>query len=778
MRPVARFACLAALAVGLCAHGGCTSVGTRRADVPLPGTATFEQALLRYVRGELPQAREGLLAAIREDAGDLRARELLEAVEREIGGKQAAVPGPALPEGPMSPDAILRAVRGRNPDVRQAIQRVIGERAQLREANWDFTPEFQVVSRIDPVSAVLTLSENLLVTVLQRGPRMQAAEADMIAEVAGYARARADAAAEAMRNFLFLLEAQERVAAVDEEIAAREEQVRVARVLERYGVVLPDEALRREAAVATAQERRSQVLGQEVVARANLNRLMGLPAEAPLAVARMWPVDPLPKDMVEAVEAARRRRPEIRFAKLRVEEAAAGAERIHADDYRIEPRTSWQPFPNAQNTGEEGGRKFSHSLRAAFPLFLLPIEDARTDREIAVVRDLELEVEKVRGQVSVEAVSAWQEALKGRRGVQAARRQIDAAEATLSVQRSVDRWSASADLLTLLEAKASLAEARGRAAAFAYDFDRAVVALRRAMGETPDGLRFMTGEGARAAQFPADQAAAAKPGRALWVWGRDLLDKPGEADFLLDFAETRGVGTLFLNVSTQRLQRTPDPYRAFLSRAHARRVRVEAMNGEAGWVLTGGRRHAAEFLVALRGFNEGEVEASRFDGVHLDVEPHTLDAWKGAGQAALAESYVALLTWCSDRAREAGLPLAVDVPVGYDGVPFAGGTLIEAVAERADAIGVMAYGRGAGALTRAVQGEVEAADRAGKRAWVGLSADADDLPAAGEGQPPDGPLESLAEEAVLAYRNWPSFAGVAVHDYERYRALILGRKPR
>ncbi len=776
MRLAARFACLAALAVWLCA--GCSSVGTRRTDVPLPSEATFEQALLRYVRGELPMAREALLVALREDPGDLRARELLDAVEREMGGEATELAPPTLPEGPMSPEAILRAVRERNHDVRQALQRVIGERAQLREANWDFTPEFQVVSRIDPLSWVLTSSQNLLVTILQRGARMQAAEADMIAEVAGYARARADAAAEAMRNYLFLLDAQEQIQAFDEEIVAREEQVRVARVLERYGSVLRDDVLEREAALATARERRSERIGQEVVARANLNRLMALPAEEPLAVSRMWPADPLPRDMVGAVEAARRRRPEIRFAKLRVEEAAAGAERIHADDYRIEPRTSWQPFPNPQNTGEEGGRKFSSSLRLAFPLFLLPIEDARTDRETAVVRELQLEVEKVSGQVSVEAVSAWQEVLKGRRGVAAARRQIDAAEAALSVQSTVDRWGASADLLTLLDARAKLAEAKGRAASFAYDFDRAVVALRRAMGEPPDGLRFATGQGPRAAQIPGEDGPVAAHGRAMWVWGRDLLERPGEADFLLDFAETRGVGTLFLSASTTRIERTPDPYRAFLARAHARGLRVEAVSGEAGWVLPGGRRHAAAFLTAVRAFNEREEAASRFDGVHLDVEPHTLDAWKGERQAALAEAYVSLIGWSAERAREAGLPLAADVPVGYDAVPYQGGTLIEAVLERVDAIGVMAYGHGAGALTRAVQGEMEAAEGAGKRAWVGLSADADDLPKAGVGQPLDGPLESLAEEAVLAYRNWPSFAGVAVHDYARYRALILGREPR
>ena len=776
MRPFAPRVAVATLLL-LSALAGCTSVGSRRADVPLPGHASFDRSLLHYVRGELPAARAGLVEAIQADPGDLRAKELLQAVDREVGGAPSTLPPDVLPEGPMTPAAILLAVRGRNPEVRKTIQRVIGERAQLREADWALTPEFDIVSKIDPVSVVTTIGENLLVTVLQRHARMAAAEADMIAEVAGYARVRSDVATEAMRNYLFLLETQERADALDEEIATREEAVRVEGILVRYAVALPDGLLDRQAAVASARERRSQLIAQGVVARANLNRLMGLPAEAPLAVSRMWPAPAPPGDMAAAVEAARCHRPEIRLASLRAEEARDGAERIDADDYRIEPRVAIDAAPDPKNEHKTKAPRVSSALRLHFPLFLIPIQDAKDERERAVVRELELEVERVRGVVSVEAVEAWQEALKADRGLTAARKQIDAAKASLAAHRSAERWSATADRLTLLDAEASLDEARGRAAAFAYDHDRAILAVRRAMGEPPDDVEFVSGDGPRAAQLPVSGEAAAATNRAMWVWGKDLLDRAGEADFLLDFAEARGIGTLFLSASTARIAGGADAFRGFLARAHERGISVEALGGEAAWATPEGRASADAFVDAVIAFNAAGKERERFDAVHLDVEPHTLDAWKGAGRAAIVEGYVGLLQRACERTGKAALRLSADVPVQFAKVEYGEGTLSDAVATRTDAVAVMAYGPGPGALTRATQGQVEAAERAGKRVWVGLSADTKDLPPAAEGLPREMALEGLADEAFAAYRNWHSFSGIAVHDYARYRDLILGTKP-
>ncbi|MBA2664351.1 MAG: hypothetical protein H0U74_18830 [Bradymonadaceae bacterium] len=149
--------------------------------------------------------------------------------------------------------------------------------------------------------------------------------------------------------------------------------------------------------------------------------------------------------------------------------------------------------------------------------------------------------------------------------------------------------------------------------------------------------------------------------RALWLWNElprtsTLLANAQEQDALFAFAAaphgdmSRALNRLFFearekhtsDVRAELFAVTYDPLtdeahrpnlRAFLRRAKARGVAVEYLGGQAIWVASDDNAAAGirvcEDLVSFNASTPALEE--RFDGVHLDIEPHTLDSGPYAG---------------------------------------------------------------------------------------------------------------------------------------------------
>lgn len=151
--------------------------------------------------------------------------------------------------------------------------------------------------------------------------------------------------------------------------------------------------------------------------------------------------------------------------------------------------------------------------------------------------------------------------------------------------------------------------------------------------------------------------------RAMWIWdetpgARDILENRGGArDELLEFAAAphgdanRKLNRFFFEArghsNSDRFAQLRDisydpltdssaakDLRRFLKKAHAQGIAVEYLDGQAIWLATEQlAEHPRQICRDVVAFNLAtDQPEERLDGVHLDIEPHTVHSGPWAGQ--------------------------------------------------------------------------------------------------------------------------------------------------
>lgn len=291
--------------------------------------------------------------------------------------------------------------------------------------------------------------------------------------------------------------------------------------------------------------------------------------------------------------------------------------------------------------------------------------------------------------------------------------------------------------------------------------------------------------------FAADARAAAAAPRAVWIWEADafrILDDPAYRRGVIRFLKARGISTAYLYADTFR-DRTPiqteaETYRRAIAAFHARGIRVEALLGSIylhteRYVLPEEREAAAAMLRRVLMYNDGSAPDERFDGAHLDVEPHVLDDW-GTRRSTLARRYLDLCRNFVEMrdALDPGLVLGPAIPFWFDGVTveWNGVTapLSEHVQRLFDYVALMDYrdrAEGSDGIIAHAADEIAFADSIGRQVVVGVETmpgELDKLTFHDEGS------RSMERELALAeaaFSSRPSFSGFAVHHLSTYRAL-------
>ncbi|XP_004347706.2 hypothetical protein CAOG_04955 [Capsaspora owczarzaki ATCC 30864] len=132
--------------------------------------------------------------------------------------------------------------------------------------------------------------------------------------------------------------------------------------------------------------------------------------------------------------------------------------------------------------------------------------------------------------------------------------------------------------------------------------------------------------------------------RAMWVWESwsTLQVKENVAPFLDFFQRPFGhteyaYNRILLSPGAAALVTDQAALRYFISQAHLRGIAVEYLDGQNTWAQDGGKAVAKALCNTVLSFNTGTTtQEDDFDGIHLDIEPHTLGAiWRqntGAGK--------------------------------------------------------------------------------------------------------------------------------------------------
>ncbi|MFN7958001.1 MAG: hypothetical protein U0P46_06755 [Holophagaceae bacterium] len=281
--------------------------------------------------------------------------------------------------------------------------------------------------------------------------------------------------------------------------------------------------------------------------------------------------------------------------------------------------------------------------------------------------------------------------------------------------------------------------------------------------------------------------------KAMWVWEAEalrLLDDRAYETRVVGLLRQHGFSTLFLYADDYR-GRNPvlnerGAYRGLLARLHRAGFRVEALLGSYPmktweYVLPERDQAARAMMQHILDYNAAAGPQERFDGVHLDIEPHALDSWNEGTRAGLSRMFLARSREWVAMARQAGKGFLVGaaIPFWYDGfaVAWEGETrpLNAHLQDLYDYVAVMDYrnrAEGPDGIIAHAREEIAQGAARGKSVLVGLET--------GEAQPAKVTFRhqgvaALAREMALAeqaFARQKAFGGFAIHHLGSWLELI------
>jgi len=187
--------------------------------------------------------------------------------------------------------------------------------------------------------------------------------------------------------------------------------------------------------------------------------------------------------------------------------------------------------------------------------------------------------------------------------------------------------------------------------------------------------------------------AANNTHKGMWVWDMAdaLLNNTGGAqDTFFNFAVApKGDASfklthLYFEARTYKKSTTPftilkDPLttpslqpvlRAFIRRAHSLGIQVEYLDGQAIWVTSDAYKAVPVGICqSIVNFNAGGAADEKFDGVHYDIEPHTLGrSWHtnyAGGTDHYNNTYESNLIYILSSCKQMGLRVTNDTGTDY-----------------------------------------------------------------------------------------------------------------
>jgi hypothetical protein len=158
-------------------------------------------------------------------------------------------------------------------------------------------------------------------------------------------------------------------------------------------------------------------------------------------------------------------------------------------------------------------------------------------------------------------------------------------------------------------------------------------------------------------------AAAEAPIHGLWVWKTSSVLQPtGSAEAIRDFAKTNGINEVYVSVSSHDHLPQNAPLMALIGVLHQANIRVEALIDSIDADKAGKPRDTVVGLAqAVVEFNEAQPR-NRFDGIHLDIEPHQRAENKGAGNLQFLPGLIEAFRAIRAIAAPAHLTVNADIP--------------------------------------------------------------------------------------------------------------------
>ena len=164
---------------------------------------------------------------------------------------------------------------------------------------------------------------------------------------------------------------------------------------------------------------------------------------------------------------------------------------------------------------------------------------------------------------------------------------------------------------------------------------------------------------ASSASWPASSANLL---HGLWVWkGPEILRDEQDDQKLAEFCRTHAITEVYLAISSHHVMMTDHRIVELINRLHGGNVRVEPLLSSEDADEPG--RHRDKLLSQVDmvvQFNR-RTPGSRFDGIHLDIEPQQRTENKGSGNLGFVPNLVETYRAVRARAEPAGLTVNADI---------------------------------------------------------------------------------------------------------------------
>jgi hypothetical protein len=239
----------------------------------------------------------------------------------------------------------------------------------------------------------------------------------------------------------------------------------------------------------------------------------------------------------------------------------------------------------------------------------------------------------------------------------------------------------------------------------------------------------------------------------MWIW------QAAPVEDVVGWAAAHGVRDLFVGFPGG----TADLswYRSLRTRADRAGLTMSALGGDPGWVT--------DPSAATR-WADSARRANVFSGLHIDVEPYLLPAWN-TDRSTVLRKYTEMMS----SLRVQPLPVEYDVPFWYATVPApGGGNLADAVLARATRLTVLTYRNAVTGPNSLLDVGRDMLTRARSGTSIRLAIETQPLTDCPYctyfGARQSAVTAALAEIDRLA-GGYPTYAGVAVHNYQAWRAL-------
>jgi hypothetical protein len=309
---------------------------------------------------------------------------------------------------------------------------------------------------------------------------------------------------------------------------------------------------------------------------------------------------------------------------------------------------------------------------------------------------------------------------------------------------------------------------------------------------------------ALAAAVAVDAAGQRGALRALWVWdAAPLLRDVSVRQQFLEFCRGRRIGIAWLQVTRlpgRNELSQKDDWRELLRDGHRSGIAIHALDGDPAYALREHHDVVLGLVDTIIRFNREAPPDQRFDGIHLDIEPHLLPGWKDPGiRERLLADYLELNALAQRIVRaEGGLEYGVDIPFWWQYADEQTGAAIgdvtfEAVRKATsflildfvDYVGLMGYRNVAGGsdgIIAHARSLIEYGNGTRAKVFVGVETSpvaAAEAPKLTFGGRSNAEMDRELALVHAAFIGHPSYAGFAIHHYASYRDRYLpgGARP-